>query len=161
MSQTEDDVKQGTKFDLKEDWGETYKGGNPAIFVASLSGEGGIYQVENVPQDVSFGQVQWSPSSDELVFVGWPNSPRRLGIIHCFNRPSTIYSIKIDREQVLKSLKPQSKEEKEAAAAKQTEDAAAAKENANAKPDDTSSFLSILMALIMSLLLRLGANIRL
>jgi acylaminoacyl-peptidase len=126
-------VRQGTKFELKEDWGETYKGGNPTIYVASIENDGGIYQIENVPQDVSFGQVQWSPVSDELVFVGWSNNPRRLGIIHCFNRPSAIYSIKIDREEILKSFKPQTKE---AAEAKNKEQGTL--EQSKQKPDTTS-----------------------
>lgn len=28
----------------------------------------------------------WGPSDDGLVFVGWDNEPRRLGLIYCSNR---------------------------------------------------------------------------
>lgn len=98
-----DDIIPGGKFKLQEDWGETYKGGNPSIFACSIE-EGVVSPVEGVPDWLSPGQVQFSPSGDELVFVGWNNEPRRLGILHCYNRPSAIYSIPFDH-QVFKAAK--------------------------------------------------------
>jgi hypothetical protein len=38
-------------------------------------------------------QVIWDPSSTGLVFVGWDSRPRRLGIIYCANRPSSIFFV--------------------------------------------------------------------
>lgn len=92
----------GNKFRLQEDWGETYKGGNPSIFACSLD-EGVVCSIDGIPDNLSVGQVQFSPSGDELVFVGWSNEPRRLGIVHCYNRPSALYSVPFDKTIFLKS----------------------------------------------------------
>lgn len=116
-----DDITPGGKFRLQEDWGETYKGGQPSIFACSLD-EGVVAAIDGVPENISAGQVQFSPSGDELVFVGWPNEPRRLGIVHCYNRPSAIYSVPFD-----KSIFSKAKEKKpEAGSSTVTQPAAAA-----------------------------------
>lgn len=85
----------GNKFDYKEDWGETYKGANPSIFIVSIKDEK-IKAISDIPDDLSVGQVQWSPNLEKIVFTGWNTNPRRLGILHCYNRPSSIYSLKLD-----------------------------------------------------------------
>lgn len=98
---------QGGKFEYQEDWGETYeKKANPSLFVCSLESEK-VFPVEGIPEDLSVGQVQWHPSGKLLVFVGWKVDKRRLGIIHCFNRPSGIYSIPFNSEEIEAKLKTQ------------------------------------------------------
>lgn len=91
--------------DWEEDWGETYsKKRNPSLFVVDIS-SGEVQAVEGIPKSLSAGQVVWAPSTSSgcnnyLVFVGWlsengPNqTPRKLGIKYCYNRPCALYAIK-------------------------------------------------------------------
>jgi len=43
------------------------------------------------------GQAQWVPGEEGgIVFVGWENTPRRLGFVYCLNRrcvPDTSYGV--------------------------------------------------------------------
>lgn len=97
--------------DWTEDWGETYTGKRrPVLFVVSLR-SGTVQVVEGLPSDLSAGQVVWSPVpadgggqlQQSLVFVGWPSessnfkTSRKLGLKHCYNRPSSLYEVRAPR----------------------------------------------------------------
>jgi len=69
-----------------------------------------IIPIEGIPDNLSCGQVQWHPAGDSLAFVGWQVNNRRLGIIHCFNRPSGIYTITFNAKEVEAKLKEKEKE---------------------------------------------------
>lgn len=50
--------------------------------------------------EASWGQPTWTPDGQGLVAVAWPHkalnfpgSARRLGIVHCYNRPCELYYI--------------------------------------------------------------------
>ncbi|KAJ7569387.1 hypothetical protein O6H91_01G075800 [Diphasiastrum complanatum] len=87
-----------------EDWGESYSGKRkPKILVANIS-SGVVQGVEGIPTDLSPGQVIWAPPAEGeklqmLIFVGWTSyasnftTPRRLGMIYCYNRPCAIYAV--------------------------------------------------------------------
>lgn len=90
-----DDVSIGNKYDYKEDWGETYKGANPSIFIASIKDEK-VKAVPNIPEHLSSGQVQWTVDQKSIVFTAWNTQPRRLGILHCYNRESAVYKMDVD-----------------------------------------------------------------
>ncbi|KAM0887517.1 hypothetical protein ACQ4PT_028975 [Festuca glaucescens] len=85
--------------DWEDDWGETYsKKRIPALFVANIS-SGEVRVVKGITRSLSVGQVIWAPSSSySLVFVAWSDdngfqeTPRKLGIKHCFNRPCALYA---------------------------------------------------------------------
>lgn len=104
-----EEERKGSKFELREDWGETYRGGNPSIFVVSVANET-VAAVPGVPENISTGQVQWAPKNKNLIFTGWSTEPRRLGIIHCYNRPCAIYSVPIDVERLFSAKDESSKE---------------------------------------------------
>lgn len=91
--------KPGSKFEMREDWGETYRGGSPVIVVASVAAEA-VAVVPGIPETLSAGQVQWAPENKQLVFTGWSTEPRRLGIVHCYNRPCALYAVPIDVAQL-------------------------------------------------------------
>ncbi|CAM0872109.1 unnamed protein product [Alopecurus aequalis] len=85
--------------DWEDDWGETYsKKRIPALFVANIS-SGEVRAVKGITRSLSAGQVIWAPSSSySLVFVAWSDdngfqeTPRKLGIKYCFNRPCALYA---------------------------------------------------------------------
>ncbi|TVU31059.1 hypothetical protein EJB05_22726, partial [Eragrostis curvula] len=85
--------------DWEETWGETYsKKRIPALFVVNIS-SGEVRSVKGIPRSLSVGQVIWAPlSSYGLVFVAWSSengfqeTPRKLGIKYCYNRPCSLYA---------------------------------------------------------------------
>ncbi|WOK98653.1 acylamino-acid-releasing enzyme 1 [Canna indica] len=89
--------------DWEENWGETYsKKRNPSLFVVSIN-SGEVRAVKGIPKSLSVGQVVWAPSPPKgsgslLVFVGWSTengpqqTPRKLGIKYCYNRPCALYA---------------------------------------------------------------------
>lgn len=91
--------------DWEEDWGETYsKKRKPSLFVVNIN-SGEVKAVEGIPKSLSAGQVVWAPSTTDscynfLVFVGWSSengpqqTPRKLGIKYCYNRPCALYAIR-------------------------------------------------------------------
>lgn len=59
-----------------------------------------MFEAQGIPRNLSAGQVRWAPMEEDkysLVFVGWDSEPRRFGIIYCFNRPSALYLLPVDR----------------------------------------------------------------
>lgn len=86
-----DPERRGTKFYWREDWGEKYVGVvEPRIYVLFWD-SGRIKPVQGIPDDVSAGQAALSPDGRSVVFTGWKHSPRKLGMIYCFQRPCTLY----------------------------------------------------------------------
>ncbi|BFG14005.1 hypothetical protein CerSpe_002800 [Prunus speciosa] len=84
--------------DWKEEWGETYAGKRqPALFVININ-SGEAQAVKGIEKSLSVGQVVWAPpvrgSHQYLVFVGWSEGTRKLGIKYCFNRPCALYVVR-------------------------------------------------------------------
>ncbi|KAI0516333.1 hypothetical protein KFK09_009005 [Dendrobium nobile] len=91
--------------DWEEDWGETYsKKRRPTLFVLQIS-SGEVQIVNGISKSLSVGQVVWVPSFSSasekyLVFVGWSSengpqqTPRKLGIKYCYNRPCGLYAVR-------------------------------------------------------------------
>uniref|UniRef100_A0A0D9XJQ9 acylaminoacyl-peptidase n=1 Tax=Leersia perrieri TaxID=77586 RepID=A0A0D9XJQ9_9ORYZ len=89
--------------DWEEDWGETYsKKGRPSLFVLDIASVE-VRAAKGISRSLSVGQVVWAPASScgrqkYLVFVGWlehngfQNTPRKLGIKYCSNRPCSLYA---------------------------------------------------------------------
>lgn len=90
--------------DWEEHWGETYsKKRKPSLFVVDIT-SGEVRAVKGVPESLSVGQVVWAPTTSSglcnyLIFVGWlaengpQQTPRKLGIKYCYNRPCALYAI--------------------------------------------------------------------
>ncbi|BFG14002.1 hypothetical protein CerSpe_002760 [Prunus speciosa] len=84
--------------DWKEEWGETYAAKQQAaLFVMNIN-SGETQAVKGIEKSLSVGQVVWAPpvrgSHQYLVFVGWSEGTRKLGIKYCFNRPCALYAVR-------------------------------------------------------------------
>ncbi|KAM1281555.1 hypothetical protein FF1_022291 [Malus domestica] len=84
--------------DWKEEWGETYAGAQqPELFVFNIN-SGEAEAVKGIDKSLSVGQVVWAPqvrgSNQYLVFVGWSEGTRKLGMKYCYNRPCALYAVK-------------------------------------------------------------------
>ncbi|KAM2637573.1 hypothetical protein EV1_022050 [Malus domestica] len=81
--------------DWKEEWGETYAGAQqPELFVFNIN-SGEAEAVKGIDKSLSVGQVVWAPqvrgSNQYLVFVGWSEGTRKLGMKY---RPCALYAVK-------------------------------------------------------------------
>ena len=112
-------LPKGSQFDYEasgrvESWGEKYDAVRlPRLFVADING-GRVVEVRGIPPHVAVGQPEWAPaeplSSSEsdaaagaprrfvLTYTGWTVSPRRLGIIYCYQRRCGLYAVDLTRE---------------------------------------------------------------
>lgn len=89
----------GAQYEYSDDWGEQYVGKKTGvIFIVQIS-SGKIEQVEGIPEHLTCSEIQWTPNDQGLVFTGTPtNQPRRLGILHCYNRQSRLYHLKLEEQ---------------------------------------------------------------
>ncbi|XP_039932555.1 acylamino-acid-releasing enzyme-like isoform X3 [Hirundo rustica] len=89
----EDEDEEGKQFVYHEDWGEALSTrSEPVLCVLDLEGLS-LSVLEGVPEHLSPGQALWSPDDHGVVFVGWWNTPFRLGLNACSNRRSGIFHL--------------------------------------------------------------------
>ena len=87
------------RFDYKEDWGEKYDGvAKLSLCVLSVK-TGRVAVVPGIDSSLlTVGQPVFRPSSGKaytIAYTGWKTSPRRLGMIYCFQRPSSILAVDV------------------------------------------------------------------
>ena len=101
-------LPRGSQFDYQasgrgENWGEKYEAVRlPRLFIADI-GSGTVVPVRGIPADVAAGQPEWAPSDGPvatalLTYTGWACSPRRLGIIYCYQRRCGLYAVDLTAE---------------------------------------------------------------
>lgn len=84
-----------------EDWGELNTGKRPPSLYALNTTTWQVHEVQgSTAVEASWGQPAWTPDGRGLVAVAWPHkalnfpgTARRLGIVHCYNRPCELYYI--------------------------------------------------------------------
>lgn len=90
--ETDGSTDPGNEFLLREDWGETLTGvRHPVVCVLNIETQ--EVRVVDVP-GFSLADAQWIDDGN-VVFVGYEEGVRRLGIIYCMNRKSQIFSCNI------------------------------------------------------------------
>lgn len=101
---SEETILPGNKYVQEDDWGEQYVGKKTGlIFVATLA-TGKVEEVKGVPANLTCADVQFTPGDDGLLFAGTEtDSPKRLGIIYCYNRPITLYHLPFDKDDLSKN----------------------------------------------------------
>jgi len=95
------DRSKPSHFDLdnQEDWGEGLVGQKkPRAFLCKFHPldeqfETKVEQVNGVPDNVALSSPVFTPEGDGIVFVGYNVSERRLGLMYCVQRQSTLYHI--------------------------------------------------------------------
>uniref|UniRef100_T1J7M8 acylaminoacyl-peptidase n=1 Tax=Strigamia maritima TaxID=126957 RepID=T1J7M8_STRMM len=92
------DVTPGNEYVYTEDWGESLVGkSHPVPFILDVE-SGSVKAVENIPDDVSFGQPIWTPEHNILCVGHW-QEPRRLGIIYCTNRRCGLFHLLLNENK--------------------------------------------------------------
>ncbi|XP_034945879.1 acylamino-acid-releasing enzyme-like isoform X2 [Chelonus insularis] len=94
---------KGNEYIFKPDWGEQMVGKHrPTICVLDINSNI-ISALPEMSNDLSPGQVIWTPNNDGIVGVAWKHEPRYLGLIYCTNRESWIFLLKNENMQKLSS----------------------------------------------------------
>lgn len=86
------------KFEYREDWGEAFTGvGELGLYVLHLRSKR-VFRVPGIDKDLwTVGQPCFISSEDSnayiLAYTAWSNLPRKLGLLHCFQRPSSLFVV--------------------------------------------------------------------
>ncbi|KAL4227008.1 hypothetical protein ACF0H5_014984 [Mactra antiquata] len=88
-----DKTAPGEEYVVREDWGEGFVGKHISVLCILTISTGDINVIEEIPDNVSVGQVQWMPDDSGVIFTGWQHEPYRLGIIYCPMRKSTLFHL--------------------------------------------------------------------
>ncbi|KAJ1641563.1 hypothetical protein LPJ64_006464, partial [Coemansia asiatica] len=79
------------RYQLDEDWGETFSGKRPPVLVALRIADGKVHILVS-PEGMSPGQALFLPGSDHrIAFVGYAHGACKPGLIYCQNRPSGLF----------------------------------------------------------------------
>ncbi|KAJ2704343.1 hypothetical protein FB645_003348 [Coemansia sp. IMI 203386] len=79
------------RYQLDEDWGETFNGKKPPVLVALRVADGDV-RILTSPEGVSPGQALFLPGNDHrIAFVGYAHGARKPGLVYCQNRPSGLF----------------------------------------------------------------------
>lgn len=92
----------GQEFVYQEDWGETLDGiVHPIICILNVEN----YKIRTIEmKEYSLGQPFWIGDGQKVGFVGWPENPRRLGLVFCPIRENALYYFDLNNESNIPEL---------------------------------------------------------
>ncbi|XP_044008354.1 acylamino-acid-releasing enzyme-like isoform X1 [Aphidius gifuensis] len=93
-NENKEEPSKGNEYIFKEDWGEQLVGKHRPVVVVLDTTTDTLTVMSGIADDLSPGQVIWTPEGDAIIGVAWKHEPRYLGLIACTNRASWIFSLK-------------------------------------------------------------------
>jgi hypothetical protein len=88
------DEPRRSRFAWAEDWGERFTGVSEVVLCVLDTHTGMVSVVDSSP-DLTPGEPIFTPSGDGLLYTAWSSKPSKLGLLHCFNRRSSLYHVDI------------------------------------------------------------------
>lgn len=89
-SEPDDQTNRGDEYKLKESWGECLAAIEHTILAVLDVGQD--CKITTIDQDgISLGEPIWLHNCTRIASVGWRECSRKLGLIYCNNRPSSVY----------------------------------------------------------------------
>ncbi|XP_056638015.1 acylamino-acid-releasing enzyme-like [Diorhabda sublineata] len=83
----------GQEYVYVQDWGEQLVGKKISI-LAQYDIENDVVDIlEGVPENIFAAQPKYAPNGSYIVGVAYQLEPRKLGMVYCANRPSTIFHL--------------------------------------------------------------------
>ncbi|XP_076266303.1 acylamino-acid-releasing enzyme-like isoform X2 [Rhynchophorus ferrugineus] len=82
---------KGEEFLYQQDWGEQLVGKRKSIIAEYNIENDTVQLLEGIPDNVCVAQAKYSPDGMYIVGVVYFIEPRKLGLIYCTNRPSSIF----------------------------------------------------------------------
>lgn len=87
------DFTPGFEYEYQEDWGEQLVGKKFSTIALYDIETDSVNILEGIPEGVCPGKVIWSPDGLYVVGIALKTTPRKLGLIYCSNRESTIFRL--------------------------------------------------------------------
>lgn len=84
---------QGEEYRFTQDWGEQLVGKKVTVIAQYDLGEDKVEVLKGLPEDVCVAQVKYAPDGTYVIGVAYDQEPRKLGLIYCSNRKSTIFKL--------------------------------------------------------------------
>lgn len=87
---------QGEEYIFVQDWGEQLVGKRISTLVEYDIENDSVEIVKGIPDNVCVAQPKYSPDGSYIIGVTYKVEPRKLGLIYCSNRESTLFKLDFD-----------------------------------------------------------------
>ncbi|XP_030750320.1 acylamino-acid-releasing enzyme-like [Sitophilus oryzae] len=99
---------KGDEYLFEQDWGEQLVGKKRSIVVQYDIEKDTAQILEGIPENVCVAKTKYSPDGSYIVGVAYFTEPRKLGLIYCSNRRSTIFQLDFEGHYYELNLKDNS-----------------------------------------------------
>ncbi|XP_066149420.1 acylamino-acid-releasing enzyme-like isoform X2 [Euwallacea fornicatus] len=96
---------KGEEYLFEQDWGEQLVGKKKSILVQYDIENDSVEILKGLPDNICVAQPQYSPDGTYIIGVAYFIEPRKLGLIYCTNRPSTLFQLDFEGNFVELPLK--------------------------------------------------------
>ncbi|XP_023024331.2 acylamino-acid-releasing enzyme [Leptinotarsa decemlineata] len=101
----DEEKSKGQEHIFQQDWGEQLVGKKVSV-IAEYNIENDTVEIlKGVPDDICVAQPKYSPDGSYIIGVAYNIEPRKLGLIYCTNRTSTIFKLDFQGNFVSLQLK--------------------------------------------------------
>ena len=97
-----EDQTSGNEHFFKDTWGEQITDKYKSVLCIVDVDSEDIEVIEEIPEDIFPGQPCWSPSGENIIFVGWNSVPYKLGAIYCPIRDCSLYKYNLQSKALEK-----------------------------------------------------------
>ena len=87
---------QGEEYIFEQDWGEQLVGKKKTVIAQYDIKNDSVKILEGIPENVCVAQPKYAPDGSHIVGVAYFLEYRKLGLIYCSNRPSTVFKLDFD-----------------------------------------------------------------
>ncbi|XP_049824230.1 acylamino-acid-releasing enzyme-like isoform X2 [Aethina tumida] len=91
---------RGEEYVFTEDWGEQLVGKKKSILAQYDIENDKVEILSGIPDDKCIAQPKYSPDGSHIIGVSYSIEPRRLGLIYCSNRDSTLFTLDFEGNYV-------------------------------------------------------------
>ncbi|XP_066246254.1 acylamino-acid-releasing enzyme-like isoform X1 [Euwallacea similis] len=84
---------KGEEYLFEQDWGEQLVAKKKSILIQYDIENDSVEILKGLPDNICVAQPQYSPDGTYIIGVAYFIEPRKLGLIYCTNRPSTLFQL--------------------------------------------------------------------
>ncbi|XP_022905429.2 acylamino-acid-releasing enzyme-like isoform X1 [Onthophagus taurus] len=107
-SNTKDEIIKGQEYVFRQDWGEQLVNKKQSTLVQYDIESDTFDVIKGIPEGVCPAKPIWSENGKSIVGIAYKSEPRKLGLIYCTNRLSTVFQIDFEENYVELNLENKS-----------------------------------------------------
>ncbi|XP_050303713.1 acylamino-acid-releasing enzyme-like [Anthonomus grandis grandis] len=96
---------KGEEYWFEQDWGEQLVGKKKSILAEYNIENDTVELLKGLPDNVCVAKPKYSSDGNFIIGISYFTEPRKLGLIYCTNRPSTVFQLDFEGNYVELSLK--------------------------------------------------------